>query len=310
MLFSRKAVVAAIAFAQGVMSFGDTSPQIFISSSREVDNGLKKSQFSSFIINSSDFDKNVGAAVSDCTADAYIFVNQPALHSYDLSESSTSNLRAFFEKAASKYLFPHVSMSQDSIPADAQDDISPLAKEVINKCGAQVIDVDTKSTSFEGYTDTTPRAIVLNFPTLPSIKDKSDRAAALEHNDNLLGLIVSSLPSDNYVIVYTSVAESGKQVASRLSKKDQIAGTEEDVLGDALMQKNVAADQEEVGELKVGDSLFEKYQYFSPGIFESTLVALALIFIFFTAFSWITTLEISYNAFEKPPQIPTASKAQ
>ncbi|VVT49195.1 uncharacterized protein SAPINGB_P002150 [Magnusiomyces paraingens] len=317
MLFSRKSVLAVLALAQGAMSFGDTSPQIFLASTADLNTAaLQQSQVSSFTLSSSAFDSAVASTLSGCPADAYIFVNQPAAHTYDLADSDgTANLRHYFQQATSKFIFPHVrttaaTAEDNSIP---ETGLSPLAQQVAEKCSAKIVQVDTQASGFEGFVDTTPRVVVLNFPTLPSIREKDARVAALQHNDNLLSSVIGGLPSGNYVIVYTSASES---TAPTFSKRSQIldADDEENVLG-GVFQKNTES-QEDIDaeefktEFKVGDSLFEKYQYFSPGIFETTLVALALLYIFFSAYGWISTLEISYNAFDKPPQIPSATKAQ
>lgn len=46
--------------------------------------------------------------------------------------------------------------------------------------------------------------------------------------------------------------------------------------------------------------LFSKYQFFSPGIWMCTIVSIFLVFVLSVALSWITSLEISYKAFDKP----------
>lgn len=46
--------------------------------------------------------------------------------------------------------------------------------------------------------------------------------------------------------------------------------------------------------------LFSKYQFFSPGIWMCSIVSIFLVFVLSVALSWITSLEISYKAFEKP----------
>jgi len=53
--------------------------------------------------------------------------------------------------------------------------------------------------------------------------------------------------------------------------------------------------------------LFSRYQYFSPGIFMGLLVVLFIVFVIGLALSWLTSLEISYAAFEKD-QGPAAHK--
>lgn len=206
MQFSYKAVIAAVAiFTQGVMSFGDASPHIF-SSTEEINGGLNDGSRLSGK-DSAEFNRVVGTALSDCPADAYIFVHQPALHIYDLTGSSFSNLGELYDSATSKYTFPYLFSKQNvgndvsSIPSDSFDS---LAQEIHEKCNAELVQVDTTETNFKGYIDTTPRVIVLDFPTLPNMKDRSARADALKHLDDTLLNVVRKLPSPNYVVIMTS----------------------------------------------------------------------------------------------------------
>lgn len=45
--------------------------------------------------------------------------------------------------------------------------------------------------------------------------------------------------------------------------------------------------------------LFTKYQFFTPGLWLCIIVSLILVSILYTALGWITSLEISYQSFEK-----------
>ncbi|CUM68188.1 uncharacterized protein PRCAT00005907001 [Priceomyces carsonii] len=46
-------------------------------------------------------------------------------------------------------------------------------------------------------------------------------------------------------------------------------------------------------------NLFTNYQFFTPGIWMGLIVSGFLIFVFYIALSWISSLEISYKAFDK-----------
>lgn len=50
---------------------------------------------------------------------------------------------------------------------------------------------------------------------------------------------------------------------------------------------------------KATSNLFTKYQFFTPGVFLSLIVSLFLLYVITTAVSWVTSIETSYNAFEK-----------
>ncbi|ODQ81260.1 hypothetical protein BABINDRAFT_121907 [Babjeviella inositovora NRRL Y-12698] len=47
-------------------------------------------------------------------------------------------------------------------------------------------------------------------------------------------------------------------------------------------------------------NLFTHYQFFTPGVWMSTIVSLLLVGILYVALSWVSNLKISYRAFDKP----------
>lgn len=47
------------------------------------------------------------------------------------------------------------------------------------------------------------------------------------------------------------------------------------------------------------DNLFSKYQFFTPGIWLALIVTFFLVFVIYTAVGWVTSIQTSYNAFEK-----------
>ena len=55
--------------------------------------------------------------------------------------------------------------------------------------------------------------------------------------------------------------------------------------------------------------LFEKYQFFNPGLFMGLLVALLLLSILGVGFSALGSLQVSYGAFDKEMG-PAAQKKQ
>ncbi|CAI5759027.1 unnamed protein product [Candida verbasci] len=56
------------------------------------------------------------------------------------------------------------------------------------------------------------------------------------------------------------------------------------------------------------DNLFTHYQFFTPGLFSAILVSLFLIFILVNALSWLTSLEITYESFEKQVDLDKKSE--
>ena len=50
----------------------------------------------------------------------------------------------------------------------------------------------------------------------------------------------------------------------------------------------------------IGDSLFDKYSFFTNGIWMCTIVFLFLTWLLSMALSWLSSLQVSYGAFDKP----------
>lgn len=340
MQFSYKSILtAAVVFTHGVFSFGDTSPHLLMASTKELDNGLKKAQFSSFVMDADRFDHFVATSLSDCPADAYVFINQPALHSYDLAGGPTPSLRQLYDSATSKYIFPNVANSDSSNTTPSNS----LANTISSTCNAKLVSVNSTS-PFESYIDTTPRVIVCDLPTLPSRSDATARLSALKSLDSLVDDIVHQLPSPNYVLILTSspVSDSASPVIAdpdhveKIRKHlvasaapanefdEKLAFEREDVLdseADTHPEPTEKTSTHSISSQSTGvrdddsfvsenSGLFERYQFFSPGIFESTLISFLLIGIFFTSYNWISSLQITYKAFEKTPEIGGSSKAQ
>ena len=70
------------------------------------------------------------------------------------------------------------------------------------------------------------------------------------------------------------------------------------------------SDKQKNGTANDNRPLFEKYQFFTPGLFMGLLVTLLLLSILFVALRAISSLEVSYAAFEKEMGPQKGGKAQ
>ncbi|KKY14976.1 putative er protein big1 [Phaeomoniella chlamydospora] len=66
------------------------------------------------------------------------------------------------------------------------------------------------------------------------------------------------------------------------------------------------------GDVLPDGALFDRYQYLTPGLFMGFLVALPLLLILYVAIRALSSLEVSYAAFDKDtgPQSASAPKKQ
>ncbi|KAF5100330.1 hypothetical protein D0Z00_001298 [Geotrichum galactomycetum] len=279
-----KTTLAASILATCVSAFSNTSPHIFFATNLDLQGDSKYAEAaaqrqegadSSFVAQSSDFDRAVYSSLEGCPVDAYIFIDIPGLHSSDLSSSSL--LRDLYNNAPVKFAYPYVTSSEKG-----SDKL--VAKSIAENCNAEVISVNTRELAFEPYVDAQSRVITAYFDALPA--EENERKVALESHLNFaLNSIVHSLPSPNYAVIITSSAD---EASVKVGRKE----------AQATQKKKTSSK----------GSLFTRYAFFGTGIFEGTLISLFLIYALFTALSWLSDLKISYRAFEKQPGQP--SKAQ
>jgi hypothetical protein len=197
-------------------------------------------------------------SIRGCPYDAYIIVNQPLLHDSDLGANNAPHLMRLSENA--KY-------SKQFLSLYSTESGQFLDEFIVDNCEAQLVDVDVQSGSFTTYIDSAVRLISLDFEPLP--QDRIERTRKLRMADNLLYSVVSMLPSPNYAVF---------------------------VMGGETTEPNpIVLD---TAQNENSTSLFARYQFFSPGIFMGTVIALMLLTILGTALSWISGLQVSYKAFE------------
>lgn len=116
-----------------------------------------------------------------------------------------------------------------------------------------------------------------------------------EEIDSFLYSIISLLPTHKYTLVYTSTPLSlGKPHVSPYSDHELRRR-------DDHKEKNNTALPE--------GSLFQRYQFFTTGIFVAYLALFFLLSILYVAFNALSSLEVTYGAFEKEMG-PAAAKKQ
>lgn len=179
----------------------------------------------------------------------------------------------------------------------------------ISACDAEVEEVDAKTGSFTGFNDMKPKVIRVDFGRLP--EGGRERSKAIMENgtsssahamiyctnekiDSFLYSIISLLPTNKYTLIYTSTPLSlGKPHVSPYSNHE-------------LRRRD---DHKENNTTLPEGSLFKRYQFFTTGIFLGYLVLFFLLSILYVGFNALSSLEVTYGAFEKEMG-PAAAKKQ
>ncbi|KAL8968609.1 MAG: hypothetical protein Q9183_002380 [Haloplaca sp. 2 TL-2023] len=253
----------------------------------------------------------VVSQLSKCLSDTYIVVTQPGVHAEDYSD-----------RYAAPYLRRHISGENEGSRSSAtvpdvlgNVDVDGIVEEVEKTCEAALLKVDASTGSFVVADDPHPRVINLEFPSLPT--DPKNRASKLKDNDAFLSSILSTLPTSKYTVIYTTTPSSTPPNAAthhdhldqQIYEMDTSFSSQHhmeikrDVNGHTVMGKR----EENVS---LPDApLFERYQYFSPGIFMGLLIMLPLFLILYVGISGVTSLQVTYAAFDKEMG-PAAHKKQ
>ncbi|KAL8687926.1 MAG: hypothetical protein Q9218_006029 [Villophora microphyllina] len=293
-------------------AFTDTSP-FFMFSTSELLTSLPQ------IASAESIRNTVFSQLSDCPSDTYVVVSQPRVHAEDYSD---------------RYAAPHLRRkiqaedqgirSVASVP-DVLGDVNAdgFVEAIEEKCGAALLKVDaskltqgSQSTagSFTIADDPKPRVIHLDFPSLPSTSNPKARSSKLKDNDAFLASILDFLPSSKYTVIYTTTPYSRPQSTI----KDQLEQeTYEMDTSFSSQQQHMELKRDLNGHqygkrenITLPDApLFERYQYFTPGIFMGILVALPLFLILYVGITGVASLQVSYAAFDKEMG-PAAQKKQ
>ncbi|KAL8811297.1 MAG: hypothetical protein Q9200_001908 [Gallowayella weberi] len=278
-------------------AFTDTSPFFMFSTSELL---ISTPQITS----ASTLSETLTSQLSTCPSDTYIIVTQPGVHAEDYTDRySAPHLR---RKVLGEDESVRSTMSVTDVLGDV--DTGKIIGILEEKCGAVVLKVDA-STS-----DPHPRVINLEFPALPSGKP---RASKLQENDIFLSSILDLLPTSKYTVIYTTtpspaIHKDAENVQPEIYEMDPSFSTPgQEHMG---MKRDFVArddeDKQDTGNVTLVDAgLFERYQYFTPGIFMGILISLPLFFILYVGVSAVGSLQVSYAAFEKEMG-PAAAKKQ
>lgn len=277
-------LLSAAVWASVAVAFSNSSPHLLLSSVARLDSALSQQQGQT-ASSTHDFDQLVTEAIAGCPADSYVFVSQPGMHAADLEDALvTPFLHRIAALAKSSFSNSHVFGTPGSSREAPQDALRHLEEQ----CGAKTVAVDGSTGNFDVYVDTQPRVLSVSLDALPA--GQGARDMALKANDDVLKRVLSRLPSPNYILVFVSSPDSDGERQESMSFTSQAEG------------------RDDGGRPEVRDNVFAKYQFFSPGIFMSIIVSLLLVAVMLFALSWISSLQISYGAFEKDPELVRQKK--
>ncbi|KAI1824642.1 ER protein BIG1 [Xylaria intraflava] len=263
MRFSLTAALAGL--CASAHAFSDSSPFILFSTAK-----LSKPTSQDQLQSSSRILESTKQLLSSCPTNHYLLVSQPNLNAGHLSsKASVPRLSSSLDHAASSYSVAEVG---------GELDVRSIAAYLRETCELSRSAID-----------------VIDLSPVPS--SVADSAKTLKENDDELGAVLAQYEAsagDSYTVIYTGgaraekpqtyVAEFTENAAGRSELKRQLHG----VNGVRRQEKN---DKDL--------PLFEKYQFFTPGVFMSLIVLIILLSILYGGVSAVASLQIPYGAFDK-----------
>ncbi|CAK7274923.1 hypothetical protein SEPCBS57363_006412 [Sporothrix epigloea] len=288
----RASIVAGLLAAGSAHAFSDSSPfLIFSTAPLPTDPTISQMETSASVYSFAN------AILADCPTSNYLLVAQPNVHASDLYAPPFCEAHRLRRALASKRVNGRFLVSEVvARNGETNMTLDYFATRIHAACAAK-----NTGGSF-------PHVNQLALPALPVAPTCQDRAEAMGDNEYILGnALDDALALGDVTVVYFS---TGKVVADG----GHAATPGDDGDAQATLRKRMAAPQmvrQVAAPSKDRDTrgLFEKYQFFTPGIFMSLIVFFIILSILYVGLSAVSSLQVPYGAFDKEMG-PAAQKKQ
>ncbi|KXH28127.1 ER protein BIG1 [Colletotrichum simmondsii] len=265
-----------MALCASVQAFTDSSPFIMLSTAEFAKSNPAQLQTQSQVV------KTVQDLLSSCPTDRYLLVSQPNVNAADIrnpdsGDCQSPNLcRAISDKDARGVY--SVAEVVGEVP------IGKLADYIKKSCAGKTVEVEEARLAALG---------------------RDARAATLADNDHVLGQRLEKLrkASDSYTVIYLASPSEPTYEAEFTTEPLHAELKRHEA---SLRHVRRADNQTEWSKLP----LFEKYVFFSPGVFHAIIATIVLFSILGVGIRALASLEIPYGAFEKENGPAAHKKAQ
>ncbi|KAL4865973.1 hypothetical protein BDV12DRAFT_140660 [Aspergillus spectabilis] len=288
MLLSRFSLLAL--GAATASAFRDTSP-FFLASTSEIPSTSAQLKSATTLLD------DLSTKLSACPSDYYVIASQPGVHSTDFATRKSAPRLGAKMMGQDKTIQSTVIVNEVAGILEVKHFQRILEKE----CGAQTTVIDASSGSYSTNFGKEPRVIAIEFPSLSL---GLERAQQLSDHDGLLSDIVSRLPSKKYTILYVTTPREYEQTDAPVYQTSNDP-YKDSVHMDLKRDFSVHSRRDDTT-----NSLFDEYQYFTPGVFMGLIAAFFFFAILYVALSALMSLQVSYAAFEKDTSATVQKKQQ
>ncbi|OJJ66706.1 hypothetical protein ASPBRDRAFT_48655 [Aspergillus brasiliensis CBS 101740] len=265
----------------------DTSP-FFLASTSQIPSTSAQLRTAPAVL------EDLSTGLSGCPSDYYVIASQPGVHSTDFATRQSAPRLGAKMTGKDKNIRSKMIVNEVVGEIEAKDVQKLLEKE----CGAESIVIDASSHSYSADIVAESRIIVVDFPVLPL---GPERKKQLSSNDGLLFNVIDRLPeSKGYTILYVTSPRELEDTGSDFYQSEQ------DPLHMDLKRDYSSHDSQ----TSSNKTLFQEYQFFTPGIWMGILATLVFLLILYVGLSALMSLEVPYAAFEKDTSTAVQKKQQ
>ncbi|KAG5979865.1 hypothetical protein E4U55_004699 [Claviceps digitariae] len=260
----------AVALTRTTFAFSDSSPWVLLSTSKIDQSSVNQLQTSSEAVT---FTKNF---LSECPTDQYLIITQPGVNAADFWTRDGCAM-------------PHLCQAVKDARVQGKYTVAEVVGDVTASGFVQHIKTSCGKKGKE--------AKIIERP-LDSLSE--DRGQALSANDASIAVDLDMASSDSYTILFYATPREP------LYDSEFIQPVHMDIrrgVDDATLNQRANKTDRDTR------PLFEKYQFFTPGVFMGIIVALVLLSILGAGIRGLASLEVSYGAFDKEMG-PAAQKKQ
>jgi hypothetical protein len=272
-----------LASTTAVHAFSDTSPFILFSTSN-LDTPKSTPQLQT----STTLQSTLSSLLSSCPTGKYALISQPNLHAADIRDQDGQC---------------HMPNICRTVRSDAVQTVYSVSEVTGQLSSSDIADQIRAACAAKGVTaDVVTQQVMDKLPELGRATDKEveERRKVLGDNDYAINHIITHLASDYTVLLFSDPNDFQPYEPSFVEP----------------MQTDLKRRSEPVNfSRKAGNStvdhrgLFEKYQFFTPGIFMGLIALIVMLSILGVGLTALSSLEVSYGAFDKEMG-PAAQKKQ
>ncbi|KAB5531291.1 BIG/ATPase V1 complex, subunit S1 [Coniochaeta sp. 2T2.1] len=280
----RVSIASVLLGSTAAYAFSDTSPFVLLSTAK-----LTTPPSTPQLQSTTSLSTTLESLLSTCPTTRYALVTSRNLHAADIRDSSATECR-----------MPNLCRAVASSSPDSVYSVAEVVGRFRSTSLGELINTACAGAGKNGVEVTE-----VELRHLPGLEEGEEgRKGVLADNDYDIGRLLDTLGDDYTVLLFSDFDQSnfgiwepnlGEPVQADLKRRTE--------------QQRAAYVGRRAGNETDTRGLFEKYQFFTPGIFMGLIAALILMSILYVGLQGLSSLEVSYGAFDKEMG-PAAQKKQ